>query len=240
MRNYLYLTLGSLLLAVNLNLFLAPSQIARGGVSGIAIIAHRFTNWPIGLMMLILNIPLLAIGFRALGRFRFLARTLYVVILYNLGADVLARWLPAAGLTQDLLLNALYGGVLGGLGAGLPGVGRAGARHVAARVGEVAHGSGDDGRIEAATLAWVLGRLGAGQAAGDAAQAGLASGVAADQTADERRVLGQVAFVGGLEAPVNGIGLSFPTGLARRDVGRVEALVMDLGLEPGVFGLERF
>jgi uncharacterized membrane-anchored protein YitT (DUF2179 family) len=54
-----------------------------------------------------------------LGRFRFLVRTAYVVTLFSLGIDVLARWLPPNGLTNDLMLNALFGGVVGGIGSGL-------------------------------------------------------------------------------------------------------------------------
>ena len=118
-QNYLLLTIGALLLAVNINLFLAPANLAPGGVSGMAIIINSLTAWPIGLTMLVLNIPLLVLGFLYLGRFRFLVYTLYAVLLYNLGADLLALWLPAGGITDDLLLNALYGGVVGGLGMGL-------------------------------------------------------------------------------------------------------------------------
>lgn len=119
LQNYLLVTVGALLLAVNINLFLAPANLAPGGVSGTAIIVNSFTGWPIGLTMLVLNIPMILLGFRHLGRFRFLAFTLYAVLLYNLGADLLTRWLPAGGITDDLLLNALYGGVVGGLGMGL-------------------------------------------------------------------------------------------------------------------------
>jgi uncharacterized membrane-anchored protein YitT (DUF2179 family) len=113
------LTAGSLLLAVNLNLFLAPANIAPGGVSGTAIILNAVAGWPIGLTMLVLNVPLIAVGFRHLGRFQFLVRTVYAVLVYNLGVDLLARWLPSTGLTGDLLLSALYGGVVGGIGMGL-------------------------------------------------------------------------------------------------------------------------
>lgn len=113
------LTAGSLLLAINLNLFLAPANIAPGGVSGTAIIVNAITGWPIGLTMLVLNIPLIALGFRHLGRFQFLVRTVYAVLVYNLGVDLLARWLPSNGLTDDWLLSALYGGVVGGIGMGL-------------------------------------------------------------------------------------------------------------------------
>ena len=113
------LTAGALLAAVNVHLFLAPSNIAPGGVTGIAIILNELTGWPIGLTMLVLNIPPIVLGFQYLGRFRFLVSTLYTVLLYNLGVDLLAQWFPATALTDEVLLNALYGGVVGGIATGL-------------------------------------------------------------------------------------------------------------------------
>ncbi len=115
---YLLLTIGSVILAVNFDLFLAPFNIAPGGVSGAAIIIHKFTGWPKGLTMLILTLPMLIIGFLYLGRFRFLIRGLYVTVVYTLGVDGLVIVLPA-GVTNDLLLNSLYGGIVGGVGIGL-------------------------------------------------------------------------------------------------------------------------
>ena len=117
--NYALLTGGALLSAVNLNLFLVPSRIAPGGVSGTAIIINELTGWPIGLTMLVLNVPLASLGFFYLGRVRFLSSVLYTTLLYSVSVDVLARWMPATGLTSDLLLNALYGGVVGGIATGL-------------------------------------------------------------------------------------------------------------------------
>jgi uncharacterized membrane-anchored protein YitT (DUF2179 family) len=136
LRGFFFLTIGSLISAINLNLFLAPSELAPGGVSGAAIILNKFTAWPIGLMMLSMNIPLIIVGFRYLGRFNFLIRTLYVVILFSLGVDLLAPWLPAGGVTDNFMLNALYGGVIGGIGTGLiyRGQGTSGGTGVLARV----------------------------------------------------------------------------------------------------------
>ncbi|MCC7161468.1 MAG: YitT family protein [Anaerolineae bacterium] len=118
LATYAVLTLGGIILASNVALFLAPSNIAPGGVSGAAIILTNFIDVPVGILMLILNIPLLALGFRNLGRFHFLTKTLYVVLIYNLGADVVARFLPP-GLSQNILLNAIFAGVVGGIGTGL-------------------------------------------------------------------------------------------------------------------------
>lgn len=115
---YFLLTMGSVILAVNFDLFLAPFNIAPGGVSGSAIIIHEFTGWPKGLTMLILTLPMLIVGFFYLGRFRFLVRASYVTLVYSMGIDALVIYLPA-GVTKDLLLNALYGGILGGIGIGL-------------------------------------------------------------------------------------------------------------------------
>ena len=117
--DYALITAGALALAVNINLFLAPNNLAPGGVSGTSIIINRFTGWPLGLTMLVLNVPLVVIGFRTLGGFRFLSRTLYVVLVYNLSTDLLASWLPVLEITDDLILNALFGGVLAGLASGL-------------------------------------------------------------------------------------------------------------------------
>ena len=117
--DYVLLTVGAAILAINFDLFLAPFNIAPGGVSGLAIIINNFTGWLLGLTILIMTIPLLIIGFYYLGRFRFLIRSFYVTLIYSLGVDLFTTLFPAAGVTQDLLLNALYGGIIGGIGLGL-------------------------------------------------------------------------------------------------------------------------
>jgi len=118
-KSYLFLTVGAIILAFNINLFLSPSDIAPGGVSGSAIILNELLGLPIGLIMFVLNIPLVILGFRHMGRFQFLIRTLYAVAIYNFGVDLIGLWFPQEGITNDLLLNALYGGILGGIGTGL-------------------------------------------------------------------------------------------------------------------------
>jgi uncharacterized membrane-anchored protein YitT (DUF2179 family) len=115
--DYFLLTIGAIILAVNFDIFLAPFNIAPGGVSGMAIIINEFTGWLPGLTMLVLTIPMLFFGFYYLGRFRFLIRAFYVTLIYSLGVDVLALFIPP-GITEDLLLNALYGGIVGGIGIG--------------------------------------------------------------------------------------------------------------------------
>jgi len=116
--DYFWLTVGAILLAMNFDLFLSPYNIAPGGISGAAIIVHHFTGWLQGLTMLALTLPNLVLGFYFLGRYRFLIRAAYISVLFSLGVDVLAGVLPS-GIADDLLLNALFGGILGGIGIGL-------------------------------------------------------------------------------------------------------------------------
>jgi len=111
--------IGSLAQAVGLRLFLVPADLASGGVSGISQLVNHFTGWPIGLMVLIGNIPLFLLGWRFLGGRRFGLRTAVAVISYSFFVDFLALFLPPNGLTDDILLNSLYGAVVSGFGYGL-------------------------------------------------------------------------------------------------------------------------
>jgi uncharacterized membrane-anchored protein YitT (DUF2179 family) len=118
-RDYLPMTAGALVLALNFNIFITPAKMAPGGMAGIALIINRFIGWPDGVTMLLVSIPIFILGFFNLGRFRFLIRTAYVTVLYTTCVDLLAYWMPSTGLTHDLLLNAIFGGITGGIGSGL-------------------------------------------------------------------------------------------------------------------------
>ncbi len=119
LRDYLPMTAGALVLAINFNVFISPAKMAPGGMAGITLIINRFTGWPQGLTMLVVSIPIFILGFFNLGRFRFLVRTAYVTVLYTTCVDLMAIWMPSTGVTNDLLLNAIFGGITGGIGSGL-------------------------------------------------------------------------------------------------------------------------
>jgi len=119
LADYMLIMLAAIISAFNVALFLAPHKIAPGGVSGLAIIINAFTGWRIGLIMLGFNIPLLAIGTRMLGGWRFLKRSLLFALIAGFGVDVVTPYVPAAGISSDLLLNTIYAGVVGGISAGL-------------------------------------------------------------------------------------------------------------------------
>lgn len=118
-QDYGLLLLGALVQAFAMRLFLVPGQLVSGGISGAAQIINNFVKFPIGVMVLIGNIPLFILGWRFLGGSRFAFRTAVAVTAFSLFTDLLVLFLPEAGFTHDNVLNSLFGGVMLGAGLGL-------------------------------------------------------------------------------------------------------------------------
>src|SRR5690606_19031801 len=97
-------------------------DIAAGGVSGIGIIVNHFTGFPVGIFYFLVNIPLMVIGFFYLGRWRFVFSTILAVVLFSGLTEALVWLLPLYlgpdPVTNDVLLSAIYAGVVGGIGGG--------------------------------------------------------------------------------------------------------------------------
>jgi len=117
--DYFFIFLGSAVQALAMRLFLIPGQLVSGGVSGAAQIINFFSGFPIGVMVMIGNLPLYLIGWRHLGGLKFALRTLFAVLAFSILTDALPLFLPIQRITSDMLLNTLYGGVLLGAGLGL-------------------------------------------------------------------------------------------------------------------------
>lgn len=112
--SYIGIGIGTLILAVGLQYFLAPNTIAPGGVTGFAIVIETLINVPIYLTNLAINIPLFIIGAKYLGKSR-AARTAFATLMLTIFLKVL----PEVILTHDLLLSAIFGGVMCGIGLGI-------------------------------------------------------------------------------------------------------------------------
>lgn len=117
LKETLYDIAGSFALAIGLYCFAEKVNIAPGGVSGIAIMIRYLTGLPIGLLTLIMNVPLLIIAYKFLGR-DFALRTIRTVVLNTIIIDsVITPFFPQyAG---DRLLGSLFGGVCTGAGLGV-------------------------------------------------------------------------------------------------------------------------
>jgi uncharacterized membrane-anchored protein YitT (DUF2179 family) len=117
--DYVLILFGALIQAFSLRLFLVPAELVSGGISGLAQLLNRFISFPIGMMVLIGNIPLFVLGWRYLGGPRFAVRTILSIFAFSIFTDVLVFFVPIEGVTDDLVLNALYGGLLLGIGLGI-------------------------------------------------------------------------------------------------------------------------
>lgn len=126
-RDYLLIALASLVQAASLRIFFVPANLASGGVSGISQLINHFTGWPIGMMVLIGNVPLFLLGWRFLGGRRFALRTAFAIITYSLLTDLLLKVplftyytdILINDLKGDIFLNSLYGAIISGIGYGL-------------------------------------------------------------------------------------------------------------------------
>ena len=114
MRSYAQIVVGCILGGLAYPLFLVPNSIAPGGLTGVATILNHHFGVPVGLTSMILNLPLFIIGFRAMGRL-FVWRSLVATVLFSVSIDIF-RVPP---MTDDVLLGAVYGGGLLGVGLGI-------------------------------------------------------------------------------------------------------------------------
>lgn len=113
-REYLVIILGTFLMAVSFKGFFLANDIAPGGVTGIATVVASFLPLGVGFISFLVNLPLFALGWKQVG-WRFAVRSFIAMVLLSLLIDVL----PEKNLAGDMLLSAVFGGVLMGTGLGL-------------------------------------------------------------------------------------------------------------------------
>jgi uncharacterized membrane-anchored protein YitT (DUF2179 family) len=139
-KDYLLITLGSILIAVGFDLFLIPYNITPGGVSSLGIVVNFLTQGmfpdvpffreyngaiPVGFFNLLINIPLFILGIKVIGR-KFGPKTLYGLVVLSVVMDIIQYFLELKyengdmlGLSNDILLASIYGGVIVGFGLGM-------------------------------------------------------------------------------------------------------------------------
>lgn len=123
-RNFLFLTLAGMINAIGVTMFLSPVRLYDSGISGTSILLSQVTPLPLSLFLLALNVPLFLYGLRRQGRV-FTVYAIYTVAVYSVAAFLITDVLPVdvsfasplAG--EDLLLCAIFGGLISGLGSGL-------------------------------------------------------------------------------------------------------------------------
>jgi uncharacterized membrane-anchored protein YitT (DUF2179 family) len=118
LSEYLKISFGVILLAIGLDQFLIPNQIAAGGVSGIATVLFHLTHFPVGISVLLMNILLFLAGFWVLGG-GFGMKSIYATLLLSGMIDLFHYAAPfgqLTPLTNDRLMAVIFGDLLTGVG----------------------------------------------------------------------------------------------------------------------------
>ncbi|MFD1357065.1 YitT family protein [Fictibacillus halophilus] len=114
LRGFL-ITIGAILMAVGLEIFLVPNNVIDGGIAGISIMASHLTGLSLGIFLFGLNLPFIFIGYKQIGK-TFAISTLYGIIILSIATTLLH---PVPPFTDDLLLATVFGGIFIGVGIGM-------------------------------------------------------------------------------------------------------------------------
>lgn len=114
-RQIFLLSAGAVIAAIGLKAFLVPNNIIDGGIVGVSIMASALSSVPLGLFLIILNIPFVVFGFFRLGA-RFAVSASFGITTLAVTTTLVHF---GASATDDPILAAVFGGVLVGMGTGL-------------------------------------------------------------------------------------------------------------------------
>lgn len=116
-KMYVMTGIGSIICGVSINLFLIPHHMLSGGISGIAMILYFLFHWPIGLAVALMNVPIFYSGYKLLDK-EFVITGILGMVLFSVAIDA-TKFLSLYNITDDILLAAICGGAISGIGAGL-------------------------------------------------------------------------------------------------------------------------
>ena len=113
--SWLLITFGAVTAAFALEEFLVPNAIFDGGVTGISMILAHYIPVKLGVLVVVINIPFVLLGVRALGKLLAL-KVIYAVTLFS---AMTAVFEPLVNATSDTILAVVFGGIFLGVGVGL-------------------------------------------------------------------------------------------------------------------------
>ena len=109
------ITIGAILMATGLEIFLVPNHVIDGGITGISIMLAHLTGWKLGIFLLILNLPFVYMGYKQMGK-TFAISTVYGIIVLSIFTSFFH---PIPAFTDDILLATVFGGMILGTGVGV-------------------------------------------------------------------------------------------------------------------------
>ncbi|MBN2794917.1 MAG: YitT family protein [Clostridia bacterium] len=117
LKDYMIITIGTLILTFGLSVFLIQADLAVGGITGFAMIINKvFPNISIGATMLVANIVLFILGFLLIGR-QFGAKTIYASFALSFMIAIFEKVAPLDGpVVDDMFLNLFFGIFISGIG----------------------------------------------------------------------------------------------------------------------------
>ena len=113
--DYLYIAVGSFVLAFAINFFLVPFKISTGGVSGVGTVLYYLMNIPLSVTTLVINAVLFFFGYKTLRKSG-IAKTVAGIVLLSLFLEFTENF---GYYREDMLIAAVFGGILVGVGVGL-------------------------------------------------------------------------------------------------------------------------
>lgn len=118
-KEYIFTTIGFIIVVIAVKFFLEPNNIAGGGVMGIAIVLHKFLPVSVGVLMLAMNLVLFIIAFIVIGN-QFGAKTIYASLGLSGSISILDNIIGSGYIvTSNLLLATIFGTLLSGVGMGI-------------------------------------------------------------------------------------------------------------------------
>lgn len=123
LKNFVMLTFSGVVNAIGIVLFLTPSNLFDSGFSGTSMFLASVTGLPLALFLLILNLPFFVFGYRKLGT-AFTVYSVYAILIYSLASYLIPlltdpkELLGFTGEGSTILLGAVFGGLISGVGSG--------------------------------------------------------------------------------------------------------------------------
>lgn len=118
-KDYILITIGIVLVAIGVEYFFAPNDLAAGGITGLAIIINKFIPWlGIGIITLIVNAVLFGIAFLFIDG-NFGGRSIYSSVLLSAFMWGIERFMHPFAITTDLFIATVFGTIISAIGMAL-------------------------------------------------------------------------------------------------------------------------
>jgi len=115
-KKFLFINIGTLILALSIHYFLVPSNLATGGASGFSILLTSVIDIPISIILLVINTILLVLGLVTIGM-HFSAMTIYVITVMSAFLRIMEIFSPMnTPITDDLFINLMFGILISSIG----------------------------------------------------------------------------------------------------------------------------